>query len=159
MLCEITKIGFCRGLAVHVLPRPRVRSISDRRKPNRRGEAHQVRRYCHAHLVPLRAATHGRRRRWARHRREFRSVPARTSPRVLAFHSSVRFLARSSKIRYCGRELVSARRGSYRLLHRIDDETQTVWVHRVDHRARRIAALVTGSSYPTPHAMCSRGSP
>ncbi|OBG70975.1 addiction module toxin RelE [Mycobacterium sp. E1214] len=37
-----------------------------------------------------------------------------------------------------GRELAgyhSARRGPYRLLYRIDDETQTVWVHRVDHRA------------------------
>ncbi|MGO8936321.1 MAG: type II toxin-antitoxin system RelE family toxin [Mycobacterium sp.] len=37
-----------------------------------------------------------------------------------------------------GRELAgqySARRGPYRVLHRIDDETQTVWVHRVDHRA------------------------
>ena len=37
-----------------------------------------------------------------------------------------------------GRELAgyhSARRGPYRLLYRIDDETQTIWVHRVDHRA------------------------
>jgi mRNA interferase RelE/StbE len=29
----------------------------------------------------------------------------------------------------------SARRGPYRLLYRIDDESQTIWVHRVDHRA------------------------
>jgi mRNA interferase RelE/StbE len=29
----------------------------------------------------------------------------------------------------------SARRGPYRLLYRIDDTEQTVWVHRVDHRA------------------------
>jgi mRNA interferase RelE/StbE len=29
----------------------------------------------------------------------------------------------------------SARRGPYPLLCRIDDETQTIWVHRVDHRA------------------------
>ncbi|ORV80840.1 addiction module toxin RelE [Mycobacterium interjectum] len=37
-----------------------------------------------------------------------------------------------------GRELAgyhSARRGPYRLLYRIDDEAQTIWVHRVDHRA------------------------
>lgn len=37
-----------------------------------------------------------------------------------------------------GRELAghhSARRGPYRLLYRIDDETKTIWVHRVDHRA------------------------
>lgn len=29
----------------------------------------------------------------------------------------------------------SARRGPYRLLYRIDDSEQTLWVHRVDHRA------------------------
>lgn len=29
----------------------------------------------------------------------------------------------------------SARRGPYRILYRIDDKTQTIWVHRVDHRA------------------------
>lgn len=29
----------------------------------------------------------------------------------------------------------SARRGPYRLLYRIDEEAQTIWVHRVDHRA------------------------
>lgn len=29
----------------------------------------------------------------------------------------------------------SARRGPYRLLYRIDDDTQTVWIHRVDHRS------------------------
>jgi mRNA-degrading endonuclease RelE of RelBE toxin-antitoxin system len=29
----------------------------------------------------------------------------------------------------------SARRGPYRLLYRIDDTTQTVLVHRIDHRA------------------------
>ncbi len=29
----------------------------------------------------------------------------------------------------------SARRGPYRLLYRIDDEAQTIWIHRVDHRA------------------------
>lgn len=37
-----------------------------------------------------------------------------------------------------GRELAgqySARRGPYRLLYRIDDQTNTIWVHRVDHRA------------------------
>ena len=37
-----------------------------------------------------------------------------------------------------GRELVgqySARRGPYRLLYRIDDDAQTIWVHRIDHRA------------------------
>lgn len=37
-----------------------------------------------------------------------------------------------------GRELsgqYSARRGPYRLLYRIDDDAQTIWVHRVDHRA------------------------
>lgn len=31
--------------------------------------------------------------------------------------------------------LHSARRGPYRLLYRIDDDAQTIWVHRVDHRA------------------------
>ncbi len=37
-----------------------------------------------------------------------------------------------------GRDLAnhhSARRGPYRLLYRIDDEAQTIWVHRVDHRS------------------------
>lgn len=37
-----------------------------------------------------------------------------------------------------GRELAgqySARRGPYRLLYRIDDESNTIWVHRIDHRA------------------------
>jgi mRNA interferase RelE/StbE len=37
-----------------------------------------------------------------------------------------------------GRELAgqhSARRGPYRVLYRIDDDTETIWVHRVDHRA------------------------
>ncbi|WP_396911602.1 type II toxin-antitoxin system RelE/ParE family toxin [Mycolicibacterium sp.] len=37
-----------------------------------------------------------------------------------------------------GRELAgqySARRGPYRLLYRIDDENNTIWVHRIDHRA------------------------
>lgn len=37
-----------------------------------------------------------------------------------------------------GRELAgqySARRGPYRLLYRIDDDAQTIWVHRIDHRA------------------------
>ncbi|WAJ47965.1 type II toxin-antitoxin system RelE/ParE family toxin (plasmid) [Mycobacterium sp. Aquia_216] len=37
-----------------------------------------------------------------------------------------------------GRDLAGhhgGRRGPYRLLYRIDDETQTIWVHRVDHRA------------------------
>jgi mRNA interferase RelE/StbE len=37
-----------------------------------------------------------------------------------------------------GRELASyhsARRGPYRFLCRIDDEAQTIWIHRVDHRA------------------------
>lgn len=29
----------------------------------------------------------------------------------------------------------SARRGPYRLLYRIGDAAQTIWVHRVDHRA------------------------
>lgn len=29
----------------------------------------------------------------------------------------------------------SARRGPYRFLYRIDDAAQTIWVHRVDHRA------------------------
>ena len=29
----------------------------------------------------------------------------------------------------------SARRGPYRLLYRIDDTADTIWVHRVDHRA------------------------
>ncbi|WP_372585671.1 type II toxin-antitoxin system RelE family toxin [Mycobacterium avium] len=29
----------------------------------------------------------------------------------------------------------SARRGPYRLLYRIDEAAQTIWVHRVDHRA------------------------
>lgn len=29
----------------------------------------------------------------------------------------------------------SARRGPYRLLYRIDDESRTVWVHRINHRA------------------------
>ncbi|MBU8814105.1 type II toxin-antitoxin system RelE/ParE family toxin [Mycolicibacterium goodii] len=29
----------------------------------------------------------------------------------------------------------SARRGPYRLLYRIDDDTHTVWIHRVDHRS------------------------
>jgi mRNA-degrading endonuclease RelE of RelBE toxin-antitoxin system len=29
----------------------------------------------------------------------------------------------------------SARRGPYRLLYRIDDQTPTIWVQRVDHRA------------------------
>lgn len=28
----------------------------------------------------------------------------------------------------------SARRGPYRLLYRIDDDAQTIWVHRADHR-------------------------
>jgi mRNA-degrading endonuclease RelE of RelBE toxin-antitoxin system len=37
-----------------------------------------------------------------------------------------------------GRELAgyhSARRGPYRLFCRIDDEAQTIWIHRVYHRA------------------------
>ena len=37
-----------------------------------------------------------------------------------------------------GRELAgqySARRGPYRLLYRIDDAAETIWDHRVDHRA------------------------
>ncbi|MBX8690607.1 addiction module toxin RelE [Mycobacterium vulneris] len=37
-----------------------------------------------------------------------------------------------------GRELTgqhSARRGPYRVLYRIDDESNTIWVHRIDHRA------------------------
>jgi mRNA-degrading endonuclease RelE of RelBE toxin-antitoxin system len=29
----------------------------------------------------------------------------------------------------------SARRGPYRLLYRIADENNTIWVHRIDHRA------------------------
>lgn len=36
-----------------------------------------------------------------------------------------------------GRQLAghhSARRGPYRLLYRIDDETNTIGVHRIDHR-------------------------
>ena len=37
-----------------------------------------------------------------------------------------------------GRELTgqhSARRGPDRVLYRIDDESNTIWVHRIDHRA------------------------
>lgn len=40
-----------------------------------------------------------------------------------------------------GRELAgqySARRGPYRLLYRIDDDAQTIWVHRIDHRANNV---------------------
>lgn len=29
----------------------------------------------------------------------------------------------------------SARRGPYRLIYRIDDSAEIIWVHRVDHRA------------------------
>ena len=63
-------------------------------------------------------------------------------PRILAAAIEFAFgdLAREPRRvgKPLGRELAghhSARRGPYRLLYRIDDETQTIWVHRVDHRA------------------------
>jgi mRNA-degrading endonuclease RelE of RelBE toxin-antitoxin system len=51
--------------------------------------------------------------------------------------SAAAALLRQRVVAPVGRELAghhSARRGPYRLLYRIDDETQTIWVHRVDHR-------------------------
>lgn len=71
-------------------------------------------------------------------RRDLDKLP----PRILAAVIEFAFgdLAREPRRvgKPLGRELAgnhSARRGPYRLLYRIDEETQTIWVHRVDHRA------------------------
>lgn len=66
----------------------------------------------------------------------------RLPPRILAAVIEFAFgdLAREPRRvgKPLGRELAgqySARRGPYRLLYRIDDAAETIWVHRVDHRA------------------------
>ena len=66
----------------------------------------------------------------------------RLPPRILAAVIEFAFgdLARDPRRvgKPLGRELAgqySARRGPYRLLYRIDDAAETIWVHRVDHRA------------------------
>jgi mRNA-degrading endonuclease RelE of RelBE toxin-antitoxin system len=66
----------------------------------------------------------------------------RLPPRILAAVIEFAFGDLAHQPRRVGkplsRELAgyhSARRGPYRLLYRIDDEAQTIWIHRVDHRA------------------------
>lgn len=66
----------------------------------------------------------------------------RLPPRILAAVIEFAFGELTRQPRRVGKPLrrelaghLSARRGPYRLLYRIDDETQTIWVHRVDYRA------------------------
>lgn len=71
-------------------------------------------------------------------RRALRGVPPRIVPAILEFA----FGDLSREPRRVGKPLerdlaglFSARRGPYRLLYRIDEETQTVYVVHIDHRA------------------------
>jgi len=71
-------------------------------------------------------------------KRDLRRIPPRILPAVIEFAYGE--LAREPRRvgKALARELTgtfSARRGSYRLLYRIDDEAERVYVLRVDHRA------------------------
>src|SRR3954471_14180765 len=71
-------------------------------------------------------------------RRDLARIPPRIVPAVVEFDygALARNPARVGKP--LGRELtglLSARRGPYRLLYRIDEDTRTVYVLSVDHRA------------------------
>lgn len=70
--------------------------------------------------------------------RDLARVPPRVAPAIIefAFGELARHPGRVGK--QLGRELTgtfSARRGPYRLLYRIDEDSRTVFVLRIDHRA------------------------
>jgi mRNA interferase RelE/StbE len=74
----------------------------------------------------------------ARARRDLDKLP----PRILAAVIEFAFGDLARQPRRVGKPLggelagqYSARRGPYRLLYRIDDTANAIWVHRVDHRA------------------------
>ncbi|VBA62317.1 type II toxin-antitoxin system RelE family toxin [Mycobacterium attenuatum] len=71
-------------------------------------------------------------------RRDLEKLP----PRILAAVIEFAFGDLARQPRRVGKPLrgdlagqYSARRGPYRLLYRVDDTAEIVWVHRVDHRS------------------------